>query len=134
MEKWKLLTEHNKCTFCDTGIENILHLFWECEFIKEFWWKLEILVKTNFKLVNFNLKKIKVSLGEVGGEPWKNYIIMLGKRCIYQYNTTTNNNNNNKIVYLCDRLKYPTNQGLSVTMLKFKKNICYNITDIYIQM
>ena len=35
LEKWKLL-EHNKCTFCDTGIENILHLFWECELIKEF--------------------------------------------------------------------------------------------------
>ena len=34
-EKWKLL-EHNKCTFCETGIENILHLFWECELKKNF--------------------------------------------------------------------------------------------------
>ena len=40
-------------------------------------------MKTNFKLVDFNLKKI-VFLGEVGGEPWKNYIISLGKRYIYQ--------------------------------------------------
>ena len=33
-EKWKL--ENIKCTFCETGIENILQLFWECDFKKTF--------------------------------------------------------------------------------------------------
>ena len=32
----------------------------------------------------FQYEKDKVFIGEVGGEPWKNYIIMLGKRYIYQ--------------------------------------------------
>ena len=57
MEKWKLLTEHNKCTFCDTGIENILHLFWECEFIKEFWWKLEIWCENKLQVSQFQFEK-----------------------------------------------------------------------------
>ena len=83
LENWKLL-EHNKCTFCDTGMENILHLFWECELIKEFWLKLELRCENKLQVSRFQFEKDKVFLGEIGGEPWKNYIIMLGKRYIYQ--------------------------------------------------
>ena len=83
LEKWKLL-EHNKCTYCDTVIENILHLFWECELIKEFRLKLELWCENKLQVSRFQFEKDKVFLGEVGGEPWKNYIIMLGKRYIYQ--------------------------------------------------
>ena len=52
--------------------------------LKEFWLKLEIWCENKLQVSQYQFEKDKVFLGEVGGEPWKNYIIMLGKRYIYQ--------------------------------------------------
>ena len=59
-------------------------MVWECELIKEFWLKLELWCENKLQVGQFQFEKDKVFIGEVGGEPWKKYIIMLGKRYIYQ--------------------------------------------------
>ena len=46
--------------------------------------KLELWCENKLQVSRFQFEKDKVFLGEVGDEPWKNYIIMLGKRYIYQ--------------------------------------------------
>lgn len=45
---------------------------------------MELWCKHRLKVSNVDLDKNKVFLGDVYGEPWKNYIIMMGKRYIYQ--------------------------------------------------
>ena len=36
LEKWKV-KDSNLCTFCNRAEENSYHLFWNCDYVKEFW-------------------------------------------------------------------------------------------------
>ena len=64
----------------DIGIENILHLFWECELIKAFWLKLELWCENKLQVSRFQFEKDNVFLWEVGGEPFKKLHNYAGKK------------------------------------------------------
>jgi len=56
--KWKL-RDDNLCTFCKSSVENIVHMFWECEFVFKFWTDLQ----NEFRDVEINLDLNSVLLG-----------------------------------------------------------------------
>ena len=54
------LKEDNTCSYCRRNPETLKHLFYECEVVKEFWTKLETLIKTKCPnlLISFTIKDI----------------------------------------------------------------------------
>jgi len=56
--KWKMV-ETDLCIFCEEEIEDLKHIFLDCEVIKMFWQKLNIWMKRKLQLsVNFNTTEI----------------------------------------------------------------------------
>ena len=77
------LSLNDKCTFCDSSKEELYHLFFECSHVQIFWktfssWWFE-LVKENITLT---LKDI--ILGLTNRTDIINYLIILGKLCIWE--------------------------------------------------
>ena len=77
------LSLNDKCTFCDSSKEELHHLFFECSHVQIFWktfssWWFE-LVKENITLT---LKDI--ILGLTNRTDIINYLIILGKLCIWE--------------------------------------------------
>ena len=78
--KWKIV-DTNSCTFCDQETESILHLFWECDFVKIFWQQVFSHCKVN-ETVILNFDKTEVLLGTKNVKPVLNLIFILGKKYI----------------------------------------------------
>ena len=75
----------DKCTFWETVSENLLHLFWECEYTTKFWKELEEWLNKKLK-TPITLSKLTC----LGLKPFKksklnalNHVLLLGKQFIY---------------------------------------------------
>ena len=70
LKKWEI-ADSDLCTFCKNSREDIVHLFWQCEYVKAFW------------------NRFKVHYTEVITEPFNLFLIictlvLLAKRHIYE--------------------------------------------------
>ena len=70
------------CDFCNEHRESIIHLFWECPFIQEFWGKLRDFLVQKGHNIELNKSSICFGIPERGNEV-SNTIILCAKYYIY---------------------------------------------------
>ena len=82
------IKDNNRCTFCNTHPETILHLFWNCPHTQLFWHELEEWLKQNCGHIrDLNLTKEDIIFGilkQQRADVILNFIILLGKKFIYK--------------------------------------------------
>ena len=77
------LTDDNKCFFCKTEIEDLLHLFFNCSYVQQLWGSLkQWLGSLHVQVFDWSLKDIL--LGIIGENPVINHIIIITKYFIYR--------------------------------------------------
>ena len=81
------IKDDNKCTFCKTHPETLLHLLWYCEKVKNFWYDLtNWLIGECTHIVNLNLTSQDVILGIYNNQKADNilnFILLSAKFYIY---------------------------------------------------
>ena len=87
LTKWKIKNDTN-CTFCGIMEENMLHLFWQCQYVKSFWDEFQLWVN-QFK--RYNLSEYSIFYGE--DDCLLCTLILTAKKTIY-YNRHKNNKPN----------------------------------------
>ena len=75
--------EDNLCSYCKREPETILHLFVECDKVKEFWQSLRIWLMQNVN-ISINLDKKGILFSYQGKCILKNYIMVVAKHYIYK--------------------------------------------------
>ena len=87
LEKMNVVT-HARCTFCDTEKDSIRHLFWECEYVKRFWNRLEMLLKDKCAValnVKFTEKLVLFGLEQnFQTDTVFDYIVLEAKSFVYK--------------------------------------------------
>ena len=83
VETRKVLSLNDKCTFCNSSIEELHHLFFECSHVQDFW---KTFSSWWFELVNENISMTlkDIILGLLNRTDIINYLIILGKLCIWE--------------------------------------------------
>ena len=76
------IKDNNNCTFCQTTKESILHLFWDCELVKEFWLSLCDFIKKNCN-INLDINRRSILFGSLDCEKSTNCILLWAKDYIY---------------------------------------------------
>ncbi len=76
------LVDHDLCSFCKTDSENILHVFYECQTVSNFWQKVENFINSHFDS-NLRITKYSVMFGSDSNTHIVNHILLLAKRFIY---------------------------------------------------
>ena len=73
------------CYYCGTNLEKILHLFWECNYVQEFWVELSEFFFDN-ALILVPLDKNKILFGVQNEKPDSivNTIILVAKQYIWR--------------------------------------------------
>ena len=77
------LTESEQCSFCTIYKEDLYHLFFDCSYSRAFWnrfcnwW-------TNLRGENLSLSLKDVIVGILSRNDLLNYLIILGKLCIWE--------------------------------------------------
>ena len=75
--------DDNLCAFCATSVEDQIHLFFNCEYVKQLWQELRLwLLSLNQSVTEWTSKE--VLLGLIGGPPVINHLIMITKYYIYR--------------------------------------------------
>lgn len=87
LSKWKIKNDTN-CTFCGIMEENMLHLFWQCKYVKSFWDKFQIWVN-QFKI--YTLSQYSIFYGE--NDRLLCTLLLMAKKTIY-YDRHQNNKPN----------------------------------------
>ena len=81
-------TESNRCTFCKVFPETILHLFWECISVKNFWNSfVQLMLDKCIHITHLTLNPELILLGETENTKTDNifdFIILLAKFYIYK--------------------------------------------------
>jgi hypothetical protein len=77
------IRQDNRCTFCKTFPESILHLFWDCPYIKQFWTQLRnyIINQCNIHLNDWSVTLIL--FGNQSMDKVLNIILLQAKLFIY---------------------------------------------------
>ena len=93
--KCKILSS-NLCDFCNSYVETLNHMYWECTYTQIFWNELKLYLTTAGIEITFNLEKITFGLNEGPHKTVKNFITMNAKYFIYinKYSRTIPNINN----------------------------------------
>ena len=77
------IIQNSQCTFCNSGIETYMHLFWECRFTQIFWKKIlnwiELLTETK---MNFSPTDLLLYSSVIAPIPYNN-IFNLARSHIY---------------------------------------------------
>lgn len=79
--------EKNDCTFCESQIESLKHLFFECEYIKTFWKSFQNWISENNSdslTLNYDVINFGVLLEDRKKENMYNTIIILAKQHIHK--------------------------------------------------
>ena len=77
---------NNLCSFCSTERENIQHLFWNCDVVKNFWACLELNVNKCNQEINVKLTELFILFGynqNCKSDRAFDYIVLLAKYFIY---------------------------------------------------
>ena len=80
------ISEDPYCNFCNYCIEDIIHLFWECNAVQLFWNSLMAWLKT-ISPINLTLDKRKVLFGFIENSNLafnKNFILIIAKFFIFK--------------------------------------------------
>lgn len=85
---WKI-KDNQLCTFCESFIEDEIHIFYACEKVKPLWYKIQEYVKRNDKYNLFNILKwaaINIIFSSVHLENGNviNFLITFAKQYIYR--------------------------------------------------
>ena len=82
------ISQNNLCSFCNNAVETIVHLFWECNLVNNFWHNLESWLKGEcVHIIELNITKEDVILGIQNirrADNVINLIILLAKQYIYR--------------------------------------------------
>lgn len=105
------------CSFCNNAPENIVHLFWDCAKVKEFWSEATLFL--NGALGPNQLTKRKVLFGDTthSGKNIINLFILLGKDFIWKNKFTTRN------LSMAHFKRFSKNAVLDVIRKRLKQNI-----------
>ena len=76
------LVDNDICIFCKNTSEDISHLFFDCELVKNFWHKVEYFLNTHLEC-NITLTQFIIMFGLCSHIKILNHIILLAKRFIY---------------------------------------------------
>ena len=76
------LKETNLCTFCNETKESIMHLFWECPVVRNFWIEIKNLYRETCN-IELSLSASNIILGSSIFDISTNYFIILIKYFIY---------------------------------------------------
>jgi len=76
------LSDNDKCTFCNEGIEEMEHLFYDCLVTENFWKLLVEWIQTYDP--NFRITRKDVFLGNNNFDDLINFLILLAKYVIYR--------------------------------------------------
>ena len=84
LKRWKK-RENDQCTFCAKQTEGVIHLFWECEIVKELWKELCTFVEKEYKINNLRMNVINVIFNDIaeGKRHIANFICLITKQYIY---------------------------------------------------
>ena len=115
------IKDSEMCTFCDNTAETLLHLFYECPFVKRFWNDFQTLFEVcNIKLPD-NISPNVVILGFSGSGNYimrLNLFILIAKQYIYVSKYNSKNLNINgflKILHSCYRTEeYTARRNLDI--------------------
>ena len=115
--------EDNLCSYCKQESETILHLFVDCDKVKEFWQSLQMWLLQNMNIrININTKCILFSY------QWKskleNYILAVAKHYIYKNKFSDKQLNINSFIFMligkfqCERFIANINNKMSKFLSK----------------
>ena len=80
LHKWKI-KDSNLCTFCHSNVESLIHLYWFCNKVDNFWTEVEIWC--NNQDIRFEKRKEYVLYGQLNTDTIVNLVLILGKQYIY---------------------------------------------------
>ena len=113
------IIDDNKCCFCKTHVEDLLHLFFNCEHVRNLWDELKAwLLSLNFQNLDWNV--IDVILGIAGENPVINHILMITKYFIYRSSIAKHQLSLTKLKN-CIYLYYKTEKQISKGQNKIHK-------------
>ena len=96
--------EDNLCSYCKREPETILHLYVECDKVKEFWQPLHIWLMQNVN-ISINLDKNCIFFSYQGKCILKNYIMVVAKHYIYKNKFSAKQLNINSFISFISMLK-----------------------------
>ena len=59
------ITDNDRCTFCDSNKESILHLFFECDIIQTFWQSIKSWINVKCPCIDTQWTKQDILLGNI---------------------------------------------------------------------
>ena len=74
------VVDQNNCSFCNHFSETIVHLFWECRYVDQFWRDLIKWLSEEFQNSFTNWSKKDIIFGNRGMQISSNIIILLAKK------------------------------------------------------
>ena len=79
------LTQSNLCDFCNSNIETVNHLFWECHYAQNFSAELKTFLSNINIIITFDLFTVTFGLiDKVSQNTIKNYMIICSKYFIFR--------------------------------------------------
>lgn len=76
------IKQNNNCSFCEDVKENLIHLFWECRYIQNFWAELNTWLNQKFN-TGIILDRVSIVFGNLNWEDYINCTILWAKYYIY---------------------------------------------------
>jgi hypothetical protein len=78
------ITETSLCDFCNSNVENIQHLFWECQLVRAFWTELDNYLLQQIINIHMNFRTICFGVEKSFNSTTINCIIIIGKYFIFK--------------------------------------------------
>ena len=79
------LSNSTLCDFCNYEPETLIHLYWECLHVQQFWSNIKAFLNNNNIEIDLNFKNLIFgSFAETESKTLVNYIILLGKYFIHK--------------------------------------------------
>ena len=119
--QWKVV-ETPMCTFCNSQIETVSHLFWDCEKIKPIWRFLQEWLKEYDLKLQLNVKTIIFNKTKEGSLV-TDFIVLLTKQYIYQCRCKKISCNTTQLSSLIS-----TTHQMELYNVKVKRNLKKHVT------
>ena len=118
----------DKCTFCNNTPETIVHIFWSCEMIQNFWSQLASYIEEKCSLVTIRWSKTDILFGNLKLDTGLNKIILQAKMFIYQSKMNGRHPSLNNFKYQILNL-YKTEKFIAKT--EMKAELCFDTWSRY---
>ena len=132
---WKM-SDTKLCTNCNKEPENVLHFYWECEWVQELWAEVKNLIEQKFQ-IEIDLNPINIIFGKVviNRKSAANTIILIVKALLYTnrcLKIKTDIKYIERYIYTCEQYELYNAMRRNKTNVHYNKWLNDNSLDEYI--